>query len=381
MKSPKELSRRLRRQWEQAATREQRLLGGGETWPVVLPIGKPKPIALQSDLDSVKRHVDAWRSIKIGHVQWQEVRYRVTSTPVNVPVAWHLQKPSDWLAASGDASMRNEFEALEKLVSETDEAFHQLWVRRRSLWRDKPLEEIIQAARLAMELTPGCAEGRPLRALSLGGIDTKFFERHASLVTRLLDVRFDDEVSSLGLEAFLDAYFEGDHWLLVVDLDGTLLPFQKQRVSSTELATADLPSYRVLIVENESCLHQLPKLTGAIAILGAGFDLGWTANPILRTKQIGYWGDLDTWGLQFLGQARQNLPHIDALLMDAETFTTFSTAAVPEPVTAGCSIPPGLNEKEQHLYQRLLNEAHGRLEQEFLPASAVHATLIRWSIA
>ena len=96
-----------------------------------------------------------------------------------------------------------------------------------------------------------------MRTLSLEGVDTKFFERNARLVTTLLDARYDGEVSQIGLETFLGAVTEGDHWLLVMDLDGTLLPFQKQRVRSSELRDIALPGERLLIVENECCQHQI----------------------------------------------------------------------------------------------------------------------------
>ena len=66
--------------------------------------------------------------------------------------------------------------------------------------------------------------------LSIEGIDTKFFERNAQLVTALLDVRFDGEVSKIGLASFLGAFTESDHWLLLLDLDGSLLPFKQMRV-------------------------------------------------------------------------------------------------------------------------------------------------------
>lgn len=65
-----------------------------------------------------------------------------------------------------------------------------------------------------------------------------------------------------------------------------------------------LPSERVLIVENESCQHQLPSVPNTIAVLGAGFDLSWTEAEWLARKKIAYWGDIDTWGLHFLAKAR-----------------------------------------------------------------------------
>ena len=215
--------------------------------------------------------------------------------------------------------------------------------------------------------------------LAIEGIDTKFFERHAHLVTTLLDARFDREVSELGLEAFLGAFAEGDHWLLVMDLDGSLLPFQKQRVRSSELRQTMLPGERLLIVENESCQHQLPSAAGTIAILGAGFDLNWTDGEWLSTKRIAYWGDIDTWGLQFLAKARQSIGRLDALMMSSAIYDQFAEAAVPEPVVADVCPPAGLTPSEQSLYTRLLDEPRGRLEQEFLSEALIRSTINSWA--
>ena len=139
-----------------------------------------------------------------------------------------------------------------------------------------------------------------MRTLSLAGIDTKFFERNARLVTSLLDVRLDGKVSKMGLEQFLGGFAESDHWLLVVDLDGGLLSFRKKRVPRSDLLVTTLPAARILIVENESCLRQLPALADTIAVLGAGFYLSWTAAPWLMEKRVGYWGDIDTSACSFL---------------------------------------------------------------------------------
>lgn len=380
MKSPAELKLKLRKQWGNNDTREIRLLAGDDVWPLTLSIGRPSPSLLASDLDAVKRHIDAWRRVKIGEVLWEPMAYRATAESVSVPTGWKLSKPSEWIEACEDPSIRREFEDLSQVVAQTDPRFHPLLVRRRSLWREKCLEEIAQAAQLALALSPGIAEGKPLRALSIGGNDTKLIERHNQLVTMLLDVRYDGEVSQLGLETFLGAAFESDRWLLVIDLDGSLLPFQKMRVRSSELQETMLPGENLLLVENESSQHQLPTLEKTVAVLGSGFDLGWIAGSWLQSKRVGYWGDIDTWGLQFLGSARDNLSHLDALLMSEQVYDRFAAASVPEKVVAGEATPSGLNEAESSLYERLLREPRGRLEQEFIPAELVHETLCDWAL-
>ena len=208
---------------------------------------------------------------------------------------------------------------------------------------------------------------------------SQMFGQYSRLVTSLLDVRFDGEVSRLGLETFLGAFVEGSHWLLVVDLDGSLLPFPRQRVASSDLPDVHLPGARLLIVENETCYHQLPELPETIAILGTGFDLDWTASAGFKNKLVGYWGDIDTWGLQFLAKARSNLPHIKALMMSEQIYDAHHRQAVAEPVVAGTDVPDGLLEDERKLYHRLLKEPVGRLEQEFVPSDVVCASLNKWA--
>jgi hypothetical protein len=378
MKSPVELKVVLRRQWENSALREARLLGGANAWPVSVSIGRPSPRKISRALDDVKRHIEAWRRVRTGEVVWEQVKYRAASAPVDIPVAWKLSKPSEWIEAIGEVSVRQEFLAMGTVVEETAAEFHPLLVRRRALWLHKPVEEVLQTARLAMALSPGCAHGQPLRTVSREGIDTKFFERNAKLLTAMLDARFDGEVSRLGLEDFLGALREGDHWLLVVDLDGSLLPFKKMRVRSTELSESSLPGRHLLIVENETCQHLLPTLPDTVAVLGAGFDLMWTEAEWLSSKRVAYWGDIDTWGLQFLARARTAIPHLVSLLMTEGIFDRFEHAAVTEPVIADTEVPKGLSDAESELYGRLLRESRGRLEQEFLPMAEVQQCLSHW---
>lgn len=378
MKPPSELAKRLARQWQKADLRETRLLEEGEAWPVTLTIPPPSAKAIQHETPQVKAHLDRWRAVKIGEVKWQEMNYRATSHSIEIPSQWVIHDASQWIAATSDEAIRKEYKNLQRILADTDPLFHPLLIRRRPLWQKTPMEEVIQATRLALALEPGCAQGRPLRALSLKGIDTKFFERNDRLIIALLDVRYDGEASHRGLEEFLGAHRERDHWLLVLDLDGGLLPFPRLRISSSDLAQISLPGSHLLIVENEACQHQLSSLPDTIAILGSGFDLSWTQAPWLSQKTIAYWGDLDTWGLELLGKARQNQPHLTSLLMDFDTFQSHCQKAVPEPTPASPQPHPSLLGSEQSLYTALLATEKGRLEQEFISRTLVVHTLRAW---
>lgn len=379
MKSPEQLAEKLARQWNNADIREKRLLDS-ESWPIELSIGKPTATQLKHNLASVRKHLEQWRSVDTGKVVWDRIKYRDTLEAIELPIEWQLQKPTEWIEATGNRSIKKEFRKLSRVVSNIAPIFHALLIRQRHLAADKTESEIIQACTLALALEQGCANGLPLRALSIAGIDSKFFERHRRLMIKLLDVRFDGLISEIGMEAFLGALNESDHWLLIADLDGTLLPFKQMRIRDSELKTTALPSPNVLIVENEQCLHQLPQAKHTIAILGAGLNLSWMSASWLSTKRISYWGDLDTWGLVMLAQARRFQPALTALMMTETIFKNlYAGKTVPEPKTAGNNPPAELTTQESQLYEHLLSVENGRLEQEFLSPELVRKTVLDWA--
>ncbi len=292
---------------------------------------------------------------------------------------WLLGSPSEWAAACDEPAVRKEFERLGRLVAAADPVFHRTLVRQRYLLQDRPEEEIAKAIELTRVLTPGFAAGRPLRALGTCGVDSKFFERHRTLIVQLLDARFDGQVSDLGLEAFLEALDESEHWLLVAPLAFGLLPFAQQRVRAREIAAQRLPGSHIVIVENERCLHQLPSLPDTMAVLGAGLNLEWLSAAWLQDRRIAYWGDLDTWGLLMLSRARERQTHLQALLMSRGLFDALATtSAVVERTHAEEQLPNGLTDTEGDLYVYLRKLEKGRLEQEMVPCEQVMTEFTEW---
>ena len=389
MKSPQVLAAKLAQQWHSADWRERQLLGGGTAWPLTLPIGQPDTAVFLNDAAALRSHLQQWRAVEdvgLGSVQWQERRYRGSSDAIAVPTHWQLAKPSQCIAAIrhfkvlGHAQVHSDYARLSTLIAGVERpGFQRLLVRRLVQWRDVPVDAVMAAAHMALQLEPGCAQGKPLRALAVQGNDTKFFERHASLLTALLDERFDGEASRQGLVGFLGAQPEDDHWLLIAPLAPGLLPFAQMRVRASELLTTPLPGSRILLVENERCLHQLPApVQDTIAVLGAGLNLGWLAAPWLQERSVAYWGDLDTWGLRMLATARHHLPHLHALLMDRATFSAHQHLAVAEPVHAPEPISGAQTPEEAALQAHLRAQARGRLEQEFLPTDTVHRAVRTW---
>lgn len=380
MKTPADLAARLAKQWQLADNREVRLLHA-DSWPLLLPIGKPTPTELTRNTDRVRAHLQRWRSVTIGEIAYEKMTFRGGSDPVEVPVAWRLRSAQEWVAATADPIIQGEYARLRTLLHAVNPIFHRTLIRQRACFAEQSEQDVIKATQVALQLTPGCAYGRPLRLLSIPGTDTKFLERQRGLMIQLLDVRFGCQVSDVGLEAFLGALDADDHWLLIAPLAPGLLPFQQQRVRASELRHTSLPGSHLLIVENEKCLHQLPALENTLAILGAGLHLEWLSTPAFGEKRIAYWGDMDTWGLTILAKARAFQPHLTPLMMDRDLFDTHRALSVPEHSPAAEQPPDGLTPAERDFYRYLRSLDHGRIEQEFVPGGEVVVALERWRAA
>lgn len=377
MKSLQQLRNKLAAQWFSADHREQRMLSSFD-WPLRLAIGKPSAKIFTGQSLKVLQHLADWRQQKIGRVEWTSVKYKSASEPVEMPVYWVIDTANEWIAACEDPQTKIEFKQLIDVLGQVDAIFHQLIIRHRSLWANKNSdnhETLVRCCQLAMRLESGMAMGRPLRAISISGYDSKFIENQRGLLTQLLNVRFAGLLKEQNIETFLGASEKGEHWLLLKPLTRDILPFEQMRLRASELAKIDLPVQNLIIVENEQCHHQLPILENTIAILGGGLNLVWLANAHFKKKTIIYWGDLDTWGLKMLSIARSYLPQLHALLMDRQTYDAYSQLSVPEPISAGADIPTELSNQETKLYQYLLLSASGRLEQERLSEVVVKSKL------
>ena len=381
MKHPDELRDRLTKQWKNPDVRERRLLTPADR-PLDLTIGRPPSAILVNDPAAFRHHLQSWQEVEasgIGTVISEEVNYRAASQPISVPKIWRLENPSEWIKACDDSDIEREFRYLGQIIEQADACFHRIIVRQKNSVLKRGVEEAILTTKVAMALEPGYAEGKPLRGVSVGGCDSKFFERNKWLLKQFLSVRFGDAVLDLGLEKFLDASKDTEHWLLVIPLESGLLPFKQQRVRASDLIETPLVARNILVIENFECVFQLPALPDTIAILGAGKDLSWLSAVWLKEKNVAYWGDMDTWGLGMLSAARKHLPLLTPLMMDLETFECYAKDhAVVEVTRAGESAPAGLTKTEVMFYRYLYDQEEGRIEQEFLPSEFAAKCIEKW---
>jgi len=110
----------------------------------------------------------------------------------------------------------------------------------------------------------------------------------------------------------------------------------------------------------------LPHLENSIGIFGSGYKISDLKNAAwLGNKEIFYWGDIDTHGMQILSQMRKYFPNTKSLMMDFETLNTFQEEwGRGEPINV--TDLPNLNCEERELFEFIKADNINtiRLEQE-----------------
>ncbi len=221
-----------------------------------------------------------------------------------------------------------------------------------------------------------------VRSLAIVGLDSKFIERHQTILRILLD-----EVVPPDQHADDANFFRRFH--LQIEDSSIRLRFLDERLrlhpALSQLSVwvsefrelAPLGS-RVFVIENLTSFLMFPAVADSLAIWGGGFAVSQLADvPWLAQKELFYWGDIDVHGFQILAQFRAYYPSVQSLLMDLATFRTFRQGNHGSNFNA---VPlPTLYPAEQALYQELL-ATNERLEQEQIPAEAVINSLRGFNI-
>lgn len=238
-----------------------------------------------------------------------------------------------------------------------------------------------------LQLRAGMGAGLYLRSLPLDGVDTKLLERQGPLIERIARRWKGEEIETAGgFTAWLGCLDRGSDRILMrplsPELRESLWGLTRIWMGTDQLGDARLPGIRLLVVENETSGLSLPDLPGTVAIAGCGNNLGWLSAEWVQHRGIGYWGDLDSWGLRLLARARTLAPHVQSVLMDRETWDRHPGARVSEP--ASCDRPDdGLAGFEWALFDQVrgTGKTGERLEQEKLDPGFVEDRLRRWASA
>jgi hypothetical protein len=382
MISPEAIKEKTLKIWQSGRTLSA-WLTGADLFPLDIPFRKITAREALELFSEVRMWVNRLRERNketkgFGYsMEFMEVNHRQLGIQ-HFPSRIWFETAEDFLRFIGK---EKEFECFRTLAEQTFEEQPTLkdWVGRkpmkllenRNVWR-----QILAVCRF---LRNNPMPYRYIRELDIPGVDSKFIERHRSILRELLDIvlppeAVDLEATSLSGHGFEQRYgFRYDEPLirfriLDADLAG---PWGISDISVplSRFRTLSISCDRVFITENKINGLIFPPTPGAIVIFGLGYgisalrDVEW-----FRTKEIYYWGDIDTHGFSILSQLRGYFSHAESFLMNREVLEEFRSLWGREDDDKRCTADlPHLKEAEQQLYLDLkgnLLDDNVRLEQE-----------------
>lgn len=359
---------------------------GGDSARLEIVLHPPTERAALADLNAAMEWTASWRAAADPSVTviWGTRTWPSAGTQT-VPERCVVEGADD-IAAFAGAAVNSSWELLRDRAGLMRTAFDAGTVA--ALEHSDPLGDAIRSQARSIEALPegdfatllhvvawlveNPASGWRIRQLPIRGIDTKWMERHRSLVEALHSAVSGRE--ALGL-------IEKPVLVRVRFLDPRLRPGGLTDITAPvgELAELSVSATAVVVVENLETLLALPELDGVVVVHGSGYAVGrLAAIPWLRTSRVVYWGDLDSDGFAILHALRASGVTATSILMDEQTLLDFrdlwATEARP---TAGTY--PTLTASEEAALARIRIEGNVRLEQERIPwevaLDAVHTAV------
>jgi hypothetical protein len=301
-----------KREWDHWTHLKARL-SDERKFPIQLGLKPPDGKKALADMAHYLTFITAWKNFPFQEmVQWEPRNFQ-TLPGQTIPAALvisSIQDLAELMGKNGKArvklwenNMRPILEAGSALPPPNP--LYPVLVRRLDLIEKLSCADIRMLADLLPQLTPGMGKGFYLRALPVTGVDTKFIETHKLLIEELLNVLHGGAVTwTGGLLPWLDCMPRPAGWLMRSPLDKPArnalgcMPILK--LPYMMLLTYELPAEHILVVENIESGLALPPMENTIAVIGGGKNVAWMDAVWLKEKHVGYWGDIDTWGLCFL---------------------------------------------------------------------------------
>jgi hypothetical protein len=224
-----------------------------------------------------------------------------------------------------------------------------------------------------------------LRQIDVEGVDTKFVDRHRKVLDELLTAvlpegRIDTHYTAGDFARRYRFRARPEYTRFRVLGSEPALPetCTEFTLRTEELASLELTSRVLFVVENEITYLAFPHVPNALVVFGSGFGLASLRPlPWLVGKEIVYWGDIDTHGFDILNRLRSRFDSVRSILMDEATLLDHRGQWVAEPSPTNRPLP-NLTEAEAALYGDLVEDRFGptiRLEQERVRPSLLEREL------
>jgi hypothetical protein len=361
---PADIAARVRRRWDDGSL--LRGYGNRDAFdPIEVSLRGPKPSQVGDDLGAARDWIAALDAGRVDDrrygLHWQSIGGRQigrNQLPVRAVVSSHEQA---WELLGVTAAVRR-YDHLLVLVQQNPKV--QRWVI------DHPLRALELAAEMprliaAFEwLDAHRHSGRYLREISAPGVDTKFAERHRSVLAEMLEV----PATSSGFLAGLGLRVKpGLVRLRPAPSLGLPDCLSELAARPEELARLAIEPHAAVIVENEISYLSVNIPERGVVILGNGFEVNNVGRlRWLEHADVRYWGDIDTHGFAILDRLRVWLPRVRSVLMDRETLLAHRDRWGREDRPARSTLTH-LTPAEHDLYVELVEDGLGervRLEQE-----------------
>ncbi|MGH3523143.1 MAG: Wadjet anti-phage system protein JetD domain-containing protein [Mycobacterium sp.] len=373
--TPADIAAKVRRRWDDGSL--LRAHADGEPFePIEVPLRGPTPSRIGDDIAAARAWVAALdtgrRDDTRYALQWQSIGGRQIGRN-QLPVRAVVSRVEQAWALLGVVASVGRFDELFALARE----------------HPRVRQWIVEHPHRALQLTPEMAtliaaydwldshrgSQRYLRQISAPGVDTKFAERHRSVLAGMLGV------SSTASGFLTDLGLRSKPGLIRLRPSlalGLPAPLTELAVRAEELAELAVTPRVAIIVENEISYLCVDVPDDGVVFWGRGFDVDAVARlRWLADADVVYWGDIDTHGFAILDRLRAWLPRARSVLMDRDTLLAHRDRWVTEDRPAK-SVLTRLTPDEQDLYSELVSDGLGgrvRLEQERIDWSWVELRL------
>lgn len=365
--TPDEIAAKLRRRWTDGTLLSA--LARGEPFPSQnLAVRGPKASEIGADLGAVQQWAAELDRGSGGGVRYEIVYGEIGGREFGrnrIPSRIRIETYEQAWALLGVRRQVDRYCEILGLAGEMD-AVHS-WVAAKPLKAIDATDDWPALLAAYRWLDAARGSGRYLRTIDAPGVDTKFVERHRSVLGALLGISGTASgfVRDLGLASKPDLLrmrfgpgFAG--------LPGSVTD-ASFRVD--EVAELCVGVQVAVVVENETTFLSLDPPYEGVLIWGKGFDTDRVGRMRwLSEAPVWYWGDVDTHGFAILDRLRAWLPQTASFLMDRESLLQHRDRWVTEPSPTSARLDR-LDGDESALYADLVGDRYGsavRLEQERL---------------
>ena len=372
------------KEWDNFNRLQKRLVGD-IAFPIRISLKPPTEEQAISDLDHFRIFVHGWRDFSSpSMIEWEEKNYRTLKNQ-NVPKALIISNIDEFYSYIGEEAVNRSrmWASNMRPLLEFNNNFYLVLIKHLRTIEVLSPNTIGMIINTLPQLRKNMGHGKYLREIPLLGVDTKFIETHESFIVDLLNAIHQNQISS-GLLEWLGCNELPSGWLTIKPLcqhvRERLGGYSLLQLTSSELRSSELPADNILVVENLQSGLGLTNLPSTAAIIGGGKNISWMNAEWLASKNVAYWGDIDTWGFAILNDARAVSPNLCSLMMDESTLFKFRDRAVNETKQYD-GVLQNLTDLELELFNNLkgLKYHQMRLEQERLPFEYIKSNLDTWA--